>query len=267
MQLFEVEDSDNHTVVDCAVKRRRPVQQSAAVEENLLVLDGRSASVEETLASNLKEWNDLPKSLKLGLVEQLSKKISETMGLQVCSRLLVQMLKGYRAISRFHSSWCCREQLATSGDIFGFQEQLDIIHILGVNDESHLPFHVSVSIDDIDSHKLSRVLGYLYNHKATDSVNSGSVAPSNEGGMRRSNSDGNLAKSASTEAQKEHRVNDCFVWLSDGLKDKSAFVSQLLAIILVVVVGYPTPSEGWGHGGRPWSPRSRATPQGLDQRL
>ena len=34
-----------------------------------------------------------------------------------------------------------------------------------------------------------------------------------------------------------------------------------------VVVGYPTPSEGWGHGGRPWSPRSRATPQSLDQRL
>ena len=33
-----------------------------------------------------------------------------------------------------------------------------------------------------------------------------------------------------------------------------------------VVGGYPTPSEGWGHGGRPWSPRSRATPQGLDQR-
>ena len=22
----------------------------------------------------------------------------------------------------------------------------------------------------------------------------------------------------------------------------------------VVVVDYPTPSEGWGHGGRPWSP-------------
>ena len=34
----------------------------------------------------------------------------------------------------------------------------------------------------------------------------------------------------------------------------------------VVVVVYPTPSEGWGHGGRPWSPRSRATPQRLDQR-
>ena len=28
----------------------------------------------------------------------------------------------------------------------------------------------------------------------------------------------------------------------------------------------PDPFEGWGHGGRPWSPRSRATPQGLDQR-
>ena len=24
-------------------------------------------------------------------------------------------------------------------------------------------------------------------------------------------------------------------------------------------VSYPTPFEGWGHGGRPWSPRSRAT--------
>ena len=35
---------------------------------------------------------------------------------------------------------------------------------------------------------------------------------------------------------------------------------------VIVVVGYATPSEGWGHGGTPWSPRSRATPQGLDQR-
>ena len=24
-----------------------------------------------------------------------------------------------------------------------------------------------------------------------------------------------------------------------------------------VVVGYPTPSEGWGHGGGPWSPEAR----------
>ena len=40
----------------------------------------------------------------------------------------------------------------------------------------------------------------------------------------------------------------------------------LKRVVVVVVVGYPTPSEGWDHGGRPWSPRSRATPQGLDQR-
>ena len=36
--------------------------------------------------------------------------------------------------------------------------------------------------------------------------------------------------------------------------------------VVVVVVVYPTPSEGSGHGGRPWSPKIRATPQGLDQR-
>ena len=34
-----------------------------------------------------------------------------------------------------------------------------------------------------------------------------------------------------------------------------------------VVVDYPIPSEEWGHGGRPWSPRSRAILRGLDQRL
>ena len=39
-----------------------------------------------------------------------------------------------------------------------------------------------------------------------------------------------------------------------------------IVVSLNVVVDYPTPSEEWGHGGRPWSPRSRATPQGLDQR-
>ena len=37
-------------------------------------------------------------------------------------------------------------------------------------------------------------------------------------------------------------------------------------LVVVVIVVYPIPSEGWGHSGRPWSPRSRATPQGLDQR-
>ena len=42
-------------------------------------------------------------------------------------------------------------------------------------------------------------------------------------------------------------------------------ISGLIDVQAVVVI-YPTPSEGWGHGGKPWSPRSRATPQGLDQR-
>ena len=42
--------------------------------------------------------------------------------------------------------------------------------------------------------------------------------------------------------------------------------SPVAVVVVVVVVGYPTPSEGWGHGGRPWCPRSRATLQGLDQR-
>ena len=31
---------------------------------------------------------------------------------------------------------------------------------------------------------------------------------------------------------------------------------DLLLVVVVVVVGYPTPYEGWGHGGRPWTPRS-----------
>ena len=35
---------------------------------------------------------------------------------------------------------------------------------------------------------------------------------------------------------------------------------------VVVVLGYPTPSKGWAHGGRSWSPRSRATLQDLDQK-
>ena len=37
-------------------------------------------------------------------------------------------------------------------------------------------------------------------------------------------------------------------------------------VVVVVVVDYPTPFEAWWHGGGPWSPRSRAPPQGLDQR-
>ena len=60
-----------------------------------------------------------------------------------------------------------------------------------------------------------------------------------------------------------------FGWflLLDGLKQPAISPkSNYRPLVVVVVVVYPTPSEGWGHGGRPWSPRSRATPQGLDQR-
>ena len=50
-----------------------------------------------------------------------------------------------------------------------------------------------------------------------------------------------------------------------GVVDKD--LKQLkMGGLLVVVVDYLTPSKGWGHGRRPWSPRSRATPQVLDQR-
>ena len=47
------------------------------------------------------------------------------------------------------------------------------------------------------------------------------------------------------------------------IKEKSTAENKLKKSSVVV---YPTPSERWGNGGRPWSPRSRATPQGLDQR-
>ena len=43
-------------------------------------------------------------------------------------------------------------------------------------------------------------------------------------------------------------------------------VPALIIIFLACCCCYPTPSEGWGHGGRPWSSRSRATLQGLNQR-
>ena len=36
-----------------------------------------------------------------------------------------------------------------------------------------------------------------------------------------------------------------------------------MIVVALFLVDYPTPSEGWGHGGRPWSPRSRATSQGV----
>ena len=57
-----------------------------------------------------------------------------------------------------------------------------------------------------------------------------------------------------------------FWWIKPVIRPISNFLTIMIAGHLHVVVGYPTPSQRWGHGGRPWSPRSRATPQGLDQR-
>ena len=61
------------------------IERVSGVEEKV--------SLEQTLASNLKEWNNLPKAVKLGLVEQLSNKISKTMGLQVRDSYLVNIWK------------------------------------------------------------------------------------------------------------------------------------------------------------------------------
>lgn len=88
-----------------------------------------------------------------------------------------------------------------------FQEQLEIINIIGAGNKepaNYVPF--CMSIDDIDSHKLSRVLGYLDTHKNEDSPTK-SEEPSKppETNLRRSNSDGNLPKTVN-DAQKEHRV-------------------------------------------------------------
>ena len=54
--------------------------------------------------------------------------------------------------------------------------------------------------------------------------------------------------------------------VSDDQGDRYHQQISDMEVVVVVVVDYPTPSEGWRHGGRPWSPRSRATPQGMDQR-
>ena len=44
-----------------------------------------------------------------------------------------------------------------------------------------------------------------------------------------------------------------------------ALFHQLILAGLPSCCCYPILFE-WGHGGKPWSPRSRATPQGLDQK-
>ena len=59
-------------------------------------------------------------------------------------------------------------------------------------------------------------------------------------------------------------LSDCIGFARDSASNMVGEHNSVWSVVVVVV--YPTPSEGWGHGGRPWSPRSRATPQGLDQR-
>ena len=81
-------------------------------------------------------------------------------------------------------------------------------------------------------------------------------------------------------------VNDCNEQKSvirKGMNDAEVFVKKSTSLVTIlsdddshseinwhrlmtVVVYYPTPSDGWGRGGTPRRPNSRATPQGLDQR-
>ena len=51
------------------------------------------------------------------------------------------------------------------------------------------------------------------------------------------------------------------------LASNSRRFQELCSLCETCCCCYPTPYEGWGHGGRPWSPRTQATPQGLDQRV
>ena len=44
-------------------------------------------------------------------------------------------------------------------------------------------------------------------------------------------------------------------------KKNFLFLSCVLSLSLIVVVGYPTPFKGWGHGRRPWSPRTVQLPR------
>ena len=44
--------------------------------------------------------------------------------------------------------------------------------------------------------------------------------------------------------------------------DKAEVDKNIEMLLLFVVVVYPTPFKGWGHGRKPWSPRSQKTPPG-----
>ena len=91
---------------------------------------------------------------------------------------------------------------------------MDIKRIIGATEKNELPFRMSV--DDIDSHKLTKVLGYLDTHKSgtknVDPQQLGCEEQSLEqgnSGLRRSNSEGNLSMSVA-DAAKEQKVRAFF---------------------------------------------------------
>nr|CAB3262270.1 uncharacterized protein LOC100179174 [Phallusia mammillata] len=116
---------------------------------------------------SINNWNGMPQEERLGFIEQLSERIKSTMGLQ---------------------------------------EKLEIINIIGAgNKEPINNAPMCMSIDDIDSHKLSRVFGFLDNQPTEDSPTKSETPPKPpETNLRRSNSDGNIPKTV-TDAQKENR--------------------------------------------------------------
>jgi len=99
----------------------------------------------------------------------------------------------------------CIILLCINDQWFGWQEQLEIVNIIGADNKIHIPF--SMSLDDIDSHKLSKLLCYLDSHATPESSStSADKLPKVETNLRRSNSDSNLPLTVGN-AQKEHKVS------------------------------------------------------------
>ena len=86
---------------------------------------------------------------------------------------------------------------------------MDIKRIIGATEKNELPFRMSV--DDIDSHKLTKVLGYLDTHKTStknvdpQQLGTDQTLDNGNSGLRRSNSEGNLSMSVA-DAAKEQKV-------------------------------------------------------------
>uniref|UniRef100_F6V8T1 Uncharacterized protein n=1 Tax=Ciona intestinalis TaxID=7719 RepID=F6V8T1_CIOIN len=159
----EYAESDDTTVI----------RDDVADTENLLDFDNSPEeqctstpnTEDDTLVmkTDLKDWNLMSKEERARFIEELSGRITKTMGLQ---------------------------------------EQLDIIRIIGVPHKNNIPFRMSV--DDIDNHKLSKVLGYLNTHRNESPTKAADQEVAVESNLRRSNSDGNIPAAVS-QTQKEHR--------------------------------------------------------------